>query len=114
MKTVLVSAARVPDDLRDILERGSTTFATLDATGVTPRAISQLSPDRIVFWHVPGDDDLETLANAIARRDPGEAATVIVFVSAGEAGTGQWLAPDQVFVWPTDEDRLRMAFMTGG
>ena len=114
MKTILVSSASVPAELRDILERGSTSLDSLRAGDATAPAILRLAPDRIVFWHLPGDDGLEKLANAIARSDPGEATTSIVFVSAGQAGTGQWLAPDQVFVWPKDEDRLRMAFMTGG
>ena len=114
MKTLVVSSARVPDDLRDILERGSTTIDSLDAGDATPDAIGRLAPDRVVFWHVPGDDELERVANAMARNDPGEATTSLVFVSAAPPGTGQWLAPDQVFVWPNDEDRLRMAFMTGG
>lgn len=114
VKTLLVTSSRVPDDLREILERGSTAFDSLDASKLSPAAIAQRSPDRVVFWHVPGEDDLVKLADAMARLDPGEAATAIVFVSAGSQGTGQWLAPDQVFSWPTDEDRLRMAFMTGG
>jgi hypothetical protein len=114
VKTLLVSSVSVPAELRDILERGSTSLDSLHGGDATALAIARLAPDRIVFWHVPGDDDLEKLANAIARSDPGEATTSIVFVSAGAAGTGQWLAPDQMFIWPTDEDRLRMAFMTGG
>ena len=114
VKTLLVSSASVPAELRDILERGSTSLDSLNAGDATAPSIARLAPDRVVFWHVPGEDDLEKLANAIARRDPGEATTAIVFVSSGAAGTGQWLAPDQMFIWPKDEDRLRMAFMTGG
>ena len=106
MKTILVSSARVPDDLHDILKRGSTTLDSLPVRDADPGKISRLSPDRVVFWHETGDRDVEILADAMARRDPGEAATAIVFISSGTAGIGQWLAPDQVFIWPKDEDRL--------
>jgi sarcosine oxidase gamma subunit len=114
MKTLLISEARVPDVLREIVERGSTHLDALRATETDAAAISSLAPDRVVFWHVAGNETVRRLADAVAKRDPAETTSAIVFVSEGADTAAQWLAPDQVFVWPHDEDRLRMAFMTGG
>jgi sarcosine oxidase gamma subunit len=114
MKTLLISDGRVPDVLRDIVERGSTSLDTAHPRELDAASISSRAPDRLVFWHAAGDDSVRRLADAVAKRDPSEATSAIVFVSEGADATAQWLAPDQVFVWPRDEDRLRMAFMTGG
>jgi sarcosine oxidase gamma subunit len=114
MKTLLISDARVPDVLREIVERGSTSLDIARPRELDAASISSMAPDRVVFWHVSGDEQVRKLADAVAKRDPAEATSAIVFVSEGADATAQWLAPDQVFVWPRDEDRLRLAFMTGG
>lgn len=114
MKTLLISDARLPDVLREIVERGSTRLDAVHASEMDPTRIASMAPDRVVFWYVQGDERIRRLADAVAKRDPAEAKSAIVFVSEGADASAQWLAPDQVFVWPRDEDRLRMAFMTGG
>ena len=114
MKTLLISDARLPDVLREIVERGSTRVDALRGSEASAAKIARLAPDRVVFWHAKGDEQIRRLADAIAKRDPAESRSAIVFVSEGSDASAQWLAPDQVFVWPRDEDRLRMAFMTGG
>lgn len=114
MKTLLISDARLPDVLRDIVERGSTRVDAVRASEIDLATIAGMAPDRVVFWHVKGDEKIQRLADTVAKRDPAEAKSAIVFVSEGADASAQWLAPDQVFVWPRDEDRLRMAFMTGG
>jgi hypothetical protein len=38
---------------------------------------------------------------------------VIVYVTPDEGPAVAGLAASEVFVWPRDEDRLKMAFMTG-
>ena len=114
MKTILISAkTRVPDPLRDIVARGSTTLENRQANDVDLAVIDKAAPDRIVFWQSTGEDEVGKLAHALAKRDPRHAITAIVFVASGAAEIPSSLAPDQVFVWPHDEDRLKMAFMTG-
>ena len=103
----------MPDALRDLVERGSTSLvqrgvAELDGA---PR----LDADRIVFWTAGSDPRLVELAERYARVEAVERKEMLVFVgadAAAVAGTSS-LAPKEVFVWPRDEDLLKMAFLTG-
>jgi hypothetical protein len=114
MKTLLISGAtRIPDPLREIVERGSTILERRRAREVDSAALSKAAADRVVFWQSPGEDEVAKLASAFANRDARDAPMAIVFVTAGAAAPPASLAQDQVFVWPRDEDRLKMAFMTG-
>jgi hypothetical protein len=113
MRVLLISGrAFVPRPLRDILERGSTSLFERHADelrGAPPR----LDVDRVVFWAGGDDEAVRTVADAYVGAGERERRDKLVFVTdpGGRAIAG--LSPDEQFVWPRDEDRLRMAFMTG-
>jgi hypothetical protein len=103
MRTLLVEqGGTAPDELREIVERGSTEL------------IREASPaaedvDRVVIWDAKGSErGAEPMGES---RWPDSAEVMIVApdtrgVPAPEASN--------VFAWPADADRLKMAFMTGG
>ena len=91
-----------PDELRDIVERGSTEMVGSDK----PEA---RDVDRVVIWEAKGSEGTLTPQGAMRWPDTAE-----VFVVAPDTSG---LAADQrstVLAWPADADRLRMAFLTGG
>ncbi len=111
MKTLLIrGSAPVPDALRDLIGRGSTSVQEQRAADVRPGA--GLDVDRVVFWAARADDDLRDMAKALARDEARQRREVIVFVSPDGVYV-DGLADTESFVWPGDEDRLKMAFMTG-
>jgi hypothetical protein len=111
MKTLLISGSEpVPAALRELIAKGSTSL--LERRAGETSASAGLDADRVVFWAVTGDDDLRELARQLARAEARERREVIVFVSPdGSAPEG--LSDNEIFGWPRDEDRLKMAFMTG-
>jgi hypothetical protein len=117
MKTLLVSGRdRPPDALRDLIKKGSTTLDEVSAPDLTT-FVSRggLGVDRIAFWAAPGDQDVRSLALAYAAAagaDRGQTIVYITPVATEPALDG--LTRDEMFVWPRDEDRLKMIFMTGG
>jgi hypothetical protein len=116
MRTLLVTGGTpAPAELREILVRGST---SLDE--VKPRDLSTyVSPegfgvDRLVFFAGSGDRDVRELALTYATAAGRERQQTIVYVTAGPEDPLDGMTRDEVFVWPRDEDKLKMAFMTGG
>ena len=111
MKTVLVSgSAPVPAPLRELVERGSTSFREQHAAELTDTAI--IDADRIVFWTAADDAGIRKLAERYGRAEAAERREMVMFVTTDQGATPA-LPPDDVFFWPRDEDRLKMAFLTG-
>lgn len=113
MKTLLITGAGapMPPALREVVERGSTSVDERAAAAVDPaHTLDQV--DRLVFWS-PGDAATRALAERCAAAERRTGREAIVFVTTDEAGKAAGLAESEVFVWPRDEDRLVMAFMTG-
>ena len=117
MKTVLVSGdAAVPPALRDLVARGSTSLEERRAAELARGdGAPALDVDRIVFWCAGPDRELADLADDYARAERKARREVVVFVAADGRGVARpaHLAPNELFTWPQDEDRLKMAFMTG-
>lgn len=114
MKTVLISGARaMPAQLRDLVERGSTSLQTHGPRDLDDAAA--LSADRIVFWSSgEEDDDLRVVAERLARAEARERREALVFVTTeSNLERPASVSDNEFFVWPRDEDRLRMAFLTG-
>jgi hypothetical protein len=114
MKTVLITAgAPVPQQLRELIERGSTSYDERRASDV--EAAPPLDVDRIVFWVGGADPDVSRLVERYVRTESAERREMIVFVSARPiaAKAAPGLPPSEAYVWPRDEDRLKMAFLTG-
>jgi hypothetical protein len=102
----------MPAALRELVERGSTVVEDRRAQDVADALPSGI--DRVVFWAAASDPELTRVANACARRESSARRQVIAFV-AGEAGAaaGLEIPPGELYVWPRDEDRLKLAFLTG-
>jgi hypothetical protein len=102
MRTLLVEqGGTAPDELREIIERGSTKLVDVDdADNVV---------DRVVIWDAKGSQRGSEPVGA--RRWPD--TTEVMVVAPDTRGVP---APEtsNVFAWPADADRLKMAFMTGG
>jgi hypothetical protein len=114
MKTVLITGeAPVPQPLRDLLERGSTAFDERRACDLA--AAPSLDADRIVFWTAGEDPHLARLVDRYAKTESAQRREVIVYVSTEPSASAvHGLPPSEVYLWPRDEDRLKMAFLTGG
>jgi hypothetical protein len=121
MKTVLItgSGAPLPGALREIIERGSTSVLERAASELTAEIPAdpggRLDADRIVFWSASDDAAVRRAAERFAAAEEAERRELLVFVTAEEGGTAPSprLGPNEIFVWPRDEDRLTMAFLTG-
>ncbi len=112
MQTLLITGSTpVPDALRETIERGSTSLVERRPSEVA--ADAALEVDRIVFWATDGDSQLRAIAERCARAEKRARREVIVFVTPDADADVSGLAPHELFVWPRDEDRLKMAFMTG-
>jgi hypothetical protein len=113
MKTLLiVGKTALPASLREVVERGSTSIVEASASelgGTQPPA----DADRIVLWAPPDDSAVADLARAYARGASPERKDTLIVVTPESAPPVAGLPPGEVFAWPRDEDRLRMAFMTG-
>jgi hypothetical protein len=122
MKTLLIHGrSPLPGALREVVQRGSTSVEDWPAAELDDleRGPIRLDADRIVFWAAAGDDDddekVRRLASRYARAEAAERKEKLVFVSTDPASVAlPDLSPHELFVWPRDEDRLKMAFMTGG
>jgi hypothetical protein len=111
MKTLLIhGSTAVPAAVRDVITRGSTSIEERPAADVSAE---HLNADRIVFWAAQGDEDLRTLAARCARAEARTGRQVIVYVTPYADASVAGLAENELFVWPRDEDRLKMAFLTG-
>ena len=97
-----------------MIARGSTALQERRVGEVSAEAAARLEVDRIVFWAAAGDADVRALARTCARAEREQRREAIVFVTPqGSAAHVEGLSPNEVFEWPRDEDRLKMAFMTG-
>ena len=113
MKTLLISGADLPlpPALRAVIVRGSTSVDERNASELDPSA-TLAGVDRIVFWSA-GDRATRTLAAEYAKAEKREGREAIVFVTTDASESVEGLSEGELFVWPRDEDRLIMAFMTG-
>ena len=113
MKTLLVKGSLpLPADLLDLVQRGSTALderrvAELDASSL-PAGV-----DRILLWNVNGDPQVADLARAYWNCASADRKNRLLVISSDAASAISGLPASEVLVWPRDEDRLRMAFMTG-
>lgn len=115
MKTVIISGTTpIPAKLRDLVEKGSTSLVEYEAVDLAGRPRPDLDADRIVFWTASPDPRVTELAQRYAGREAAERREVVVFVAGeGAVQAAPALPPNECFVWPRDEDRLKMAFLTG-
>jgi hypothetical protein len=113
MKTAIVTGTgSVPGELRDLVEKGSTSLVEHRLDALADGAQLRLDADRIVFWTASPHAAITEMARRYARREAAERREVIVFVTA-DGVAAPALPPNECFVWPRDEDRLKMAFLTG-
>ena len=116
MRTVIISGgSAVPPKLRDLVERGSTSLVEYRAADLADDAASRLDADRVVFWSTAGDTRVRALADRYSKKEAAERREIVVFVTPEDAAAplSPPLPPNEAFVWPRDEDRLKMAFLTG-
>jgi hypothetical protein len=110
MRTVIVRGkSPLPEALRDVIERGSTSVHECRVPGPTPLP---RDVDRVVYF--VGNDDPDVVASArqalsSERRDGSEK---LVYVMNDGADRLEGLPATECYQWPADEDRLKMAFMT--
>jgi hypothetical protein len=112
MKTLVIrGAAPLPPALREMIERGSTDLIERSAAELAGAA---LEADRIVFWSGGDEPELRRAAEHYARREREGGGESVMFVTTGDTAASSIgrFAPDEVFVWPRDEDRLTLAFLT--
>jgi len=110
MRTVIVRGRTpVPEALRDVIERGSTSVQECRVPGPTPLP---RDVDRVVYFLAGVDDDVVASARQAVSSERQDGAEKLVYVMAGDAPSVEGLAPSECFRWPADEDRLKMAFMT--
>ena len=105
----------VPAALRDLIARGSTSLVERRAAEIGADAVNLTDQfDRVVFWSAGEGATVRKIADQFAKAEAKERREMVVFVAADEDGTGPArLSPHERFVWPRDEDRLKMAFLTG-
>jgi hypothetical protein len=111
MRTVIVRGrAQLPEPLREMIENGSTSFQECHVPGPTPLP---RDVDRIVFFAEGEDADVLAAARQAARAERRDRTEKLVFVTTGAPGAVEGLTTNELYEWPRDEDRLKMAFMTG-
>lgn len=102
MRTLLVEqGGTAPDELRLIVQRGSTEL-------VRSPDDADHDVDRVLVWDAHGTERSSTPQG---RKDWPESAEVFVVVPDTRGVPAA--ESTNVFAWPADADRLRMAFMTG-
>jgi hypothetical protein len=113
MKTLLITGggAPLPERLHHVIERGSTSLEERRAEDVDP-AGPLSDADRVVFW-TAGDATVRGLAARYARAENEERKEVVVFITTRAEETVPDLSPDEIYLWPQDEDSLTVVFMTG-
>jgi hypothetical protein len=110
VRTVIVrGTAEVPEALRDVIERGSTSVHECRVPGPTPLP---RDVDRVVYYLAGPDPDVIASAKQAVSAERTDGDEKLVYVMAEDAPGIEGLAPSECFRWPADEDRLRMAFMT--
>ena len=105
--------APVPAPLRQLLERGSTSFSEQRAVDLKNAVL--IEADRVVFWSIAGEPEVRQLAEQYAKAEAVAHRESLVFVTtdSSSAAVPTDLSPTESYVWPRDEDRLKMAFLTG-
>lgn len=117
MKTVLIRGREAPPrELVDIVRQGSTSLdeiSTRDLATFTSR--ESFGADRLVFWSGHEDADVRTLALNYTAVEDDLRAQRIVFVTAQPTEAPlDGMTREEVLVWPRDEEKIRMLFMTAG
>jgi hypothetical protein len=112
MRTLLITGgAAAPGALRDIVRRGSTEFRECAPAALRAAPASE-SSDRIVVWQSGAAEEVLDFAREFALQGEDNAPRVLI-VANDPALLPSSFPSEQLFIWPRDEDRLRMAFMTG-
>ena len=113
MRTLLIAGSSpVPARLREIIDLGSTSVRE-QRSAVSPAGLPA-DVDRVVFWASSGDEALMVLAEKYARKEAAERREMLVFVTPDAAAPAiSGLRATEVYVWPRDQDRLEIAFLTG-
>ena len=110
MRTVIVRGhAPLPEALRDVIERGSTSVQECRVPGPTPLP---RDVDRVVYFLAGPDPDVVASAKQALSSEKQDHAEKLVYVMADGAPSIDGLSPTECFQWPADEDRLKMAFLT--
>ncbi|CAN5740382.1 hypothetical protein BH24ACI5_BH24ACI5_15860 [soil metagenome] len=110
MRTVIVRGhSPLPEALRDVIERGSTSVQECRVPGPTPLP---RDVDRVVYFLAGPDPDVVASARQAISSERKAATDKLVYVMADDAPGVEGLSPNDCFRWPADEDRLKMAFMT--
>ena len=114
MKTLLISEGQTqpPAPLVDVISRGSTSVEHHRAADLV-REARLPDADRIVFWSTRADGHIQQLATRYCKAERAEHREAIVYVTTTPGDTTAGLPNTEVFVWPQDQDRLTMAFLTG-
>ena len=114
MKTLVITAGdtALPPELEDVIRRGSTAFERRRAADLAPAGAAP-DADRIVFWSPAPDVAVRQLAGRYASAEAKARREAIVFVTSAPGDTVPGLSATEFFVWPQDQDRLTMAFLTG-
>jgi hypothetical protein len=111
MKTVIVHGrVPLPDPLREVIENGSTSVQQCHVPGPTPLP---RDVDRVVFFAAGEDPDVTAAARQAARAERRDGSEKLVYVTTEGTPPIDGIESNEVYVWPRDEDRLKMAFMTG-
>ena len=110
MRTVIVRGqSPLPEELRDVIERGSTSVQECRVPGPTPLP---RDVDRVVYFVGGEDPDVVASAQQALRPERRDGFEKLVYVMRDGAPGIEGLSPAECFRWPADEDRLKMAFMT--
>jgi hypothetical protein len=110
MRTVIVRGRTpLPEALRDVIERGSTSVHECRVPGPTPLP---RDVDRVVYFLAGPDEDVAASARQAINAERKDGSEKLVYVMAEDAPDLDGLSPAESFRWPADEDRLKMAFMT--
>ncbi|HVH57896.1 MAG TPA: hypothetical protein VM791_16645 [Vicinamibacterales bacterium] len=110
MRTVIVRGQTpLPEALRDVIERGSTSVHECRVPGPTPLP---RDVDRVVYYLAGPDADVVASARQAVSAERRDGSEKLVYVMGEDAPLVEGLAPTECFRWPADADRLKMAFMT--
>ena len=110
MRTVIVrGTVPLPEALRDLIERGSTSVHECRVPGPTPLP---RDVDRVVYFVGTEDPDVVASARQALNSERRDGYERLVYVMNEGAPDLEGLSPTECFRWPADEDRLKMAFMT--
>jgi hypothetical protein len=114
MKTLLISGGEtpIPEALRTVITRGSTSVEQRRAADLSTGS-PMPDADRIVFWSTGSEPGLRQLVSEYAKAEHVEHREAIVYVTTKPGDSVAGLSNTEVFVWPQDQDRLTMAFLTG-